>query len=480
MKKLSKITEGVWGSIRNRVNGDIVRQEDAFNPDYIDFGENTTVYWMQDNLQIDGKVKFPFDDVKDYNNNGWRLPTKEEVEQLNWDGVKIQYKGFGFKYFVFPDGNKLKIWTNGNGGTRLWSSEIVVKYPTGAYAYGINNAQKYTVDPFNRGTKLFVFLVKDKNYINESTWGDIRNRVSGDAVRKEDDINIMDKESFFNYLCKNYISLGEDQEITTGLDSIIVTAYKDERERRHYLIYDNVDKIKGESKISLHITSSDGLFNKLKRNYILLEHPTVFSAQYIYPNDGEVTNEFFLNVLNFILDNVSYCCDKVLRKKNGLNESTWGDIRNRVNGDAVRKEDEFNSMDGKQFYDYLQKHYNTLSKEQFHIDENFHQYTIGVPLLKKDKTPFYLFINSYKDNDYCFLHMSSSFQTECHKLYYEKLKDNYIFDIDLVDSGSSRFGWFVEISTKDKKKKKNDFVIEVIDFILSQIENPFIKLIEKI
>jgi hypothetical protein len=127
-----------------------------------------------------------------------------------------------------------------------------------------------------------------------------------------------------------------------------------------------------------------------------------------------------------------------------------------------------------------EKHYNTLSKEQFHIDESFYQYTIGVPLLKKDETPFYLFIDSYKDNDYCFLHMSSSFQTVCHKLYHEKLKDNDIFDIDLVDSGSSTFGWFVEISTKDGNKPKNDFAIEVIDFILSQIENPFIKLIEKI
>lgn len=169
-----------------------------------------------------------------------------------------------------------------------------------------------------------------------------------------------------------------------------------------------------------------------------------------------------------------------MKKLSKIIESLWSDIQSRSTGDTVRKEDDVNLMNGEQFYDYLQKHYNTLSKEQFNIDESFYQYKISVPLLKKDNTPFYLYIESYKDKDYCFLHMSSSFQTACHKLYYEKLKENDIFDIDLVDSGTSTFGWFVEIGTKDESKPKNDFVIEVIDFILSQIENPLIKLIEKI
>ena len=187
MKKLSNIDESVWGDIRRRGIGSSEKQEDTFNPDYIDFGKNTTVYWAIDNLQIDGKVKFQFDEVRVYNNNGWRLPTKEEVEQLNWDGAKLQYK-IGFKYFIFPDGNKLEIRTNGEGGTRMWTSEIVEKYPTGAWGYGLNNAEKYTSDPFNRGTKLFVFLVKDKNYVSESVWNDIRRRGIGADVKQEDDL----------------------------------------------------------------------------------------------------------------------------------------------------------------------------------------------------------------------------------------------------------------------------------------------------
>ena len=195
MKKLSNITESVWGDIRKRSNGTVEKQEDSFTPEYIDFGDDTTVYWAVENLQIDNKVKFTFDEVKDYNNNGWRLPTKEEVEQLNWDGVKIQYTSFKFKYFVFPDGNKLEICTNAEGGTMMWTSEVVEKYPTAACGYGVdlNNIGELTLGKFNRNhNKLFVFLVKNKN-VSESVWGDIRRRGNGTDVKREDELtNIKD------------------------------------------------------------------------------------------------------------------------------------------------------------------------------------------------------------------------------------------------------------------------------------------------
>ena len=35
MKKLSKITESIWSDIQDRSSGDKIRQEDKFNPDYV-------------------------------------------------------------------------------------------------------------------------------------------------------------------------------------------------------------------------------------------------------------------------------------------------------------------------------------------------------------------------------------------------------------------------------------------------------------
>ncbi len=184
---MKKLSESVWNDIRRRGIGADTKQEDAFNPDYVDFGENTTVYWAIDNLEIDGEVKFYFDDVKDYNNNGWKLPTIDEVNQLQWNIRIAWYEGC--KHLKFYDGNELRLKTNGSGGFHMWTKEINTKFPSSAYAYGFNNSNDFDVTNFNKSiNKLFVFLVKDKNYVSESVWNDIRRQGNGTDVKKEDDL----------------------------------------------------------------------------------------------------------------------------------------------------------------------------------------------------------------------------------------------------------------------------------------------------
>ena len=39
-----------------------------------------------------------------------------------------------------------------------------------------------------------------KKFIEESIWSDIQDRSSGDAVRKEDDINTLDLNEFYAYI----------------------------------------------------------------------------------------------------------------------------------------------------------------------------------------------------------------------------------------------------------------------------------------
>ena len=110
MKKLSKITESIWSDMQDRSSGETIRKEDKFNPDYVDFGDDTTVYWAIDNLEIDGEGKFYFDDIKDYNNNGWRLPTVDEVNQLKWN-IWISWNK-GCNHLKFDDGNEVETLTN--------------------------------------------------------------------------------------------------------------------------------------------------------------------------------------------------------------------------------------------------------------------------------------------------------------------------------------------------------------------------------
>ena len=181
-----QVFESIWSDIQDRSAGEIIRDEDKFNPDYVDFGPDTTVYWAIDNLEIDGEVKFYFDDVKDYNNNGWRLPTVDEVNQLKWN-IRIPWYD-GCKHLKFDGGNELRLKTNGSGGFHMWTKEINTKFPSSAYAYGFNNSNDFDVTNFNKSfNRLFVFLVKDKK-ITESIWSDIQDRSSGETVRKEDEI----------------------------------------------------------------------------------------------------------------------------------------------------------------------------------------------------------------------------------------------------------------------------------------------------
>ena len=258
MKKLSKITESIWSDMQDRSSGDTVRKEDKFNPDYVDFGDDTTVYWAIDNLEIDGEGKFYFDDIKDYNNNGWRLPTVDEVNQLKWNIWIAWYEGCN--HLKFDDDNELKLKTNGSGGFYMWTKEINTKFPNAAYAYGFDNSHDFDITSFNKSiNRLFVFLVKDKK-ITESIWSDMQDRSAGEVRRKEDgvkvhtciDVDIYLKntsDSHYDDLIKEILNYNDSYiDYKVGILNVRDKAYSTEEMKNMrafeapyaYLIYDGI------------------------------------------------------------------------------------------------------------------------------------------------------------------------------------------------------------------------------------------------
>lgn len=161
------ITESVWSDMHKRSNGEQERKEDKFNPEYVDFGENTTVYWAKDALNIDGENKFYFKDVEYYNNNGWRLPTLEEVKQVDFNHVwKRWYRdddGTGYVWLEYPAGT-LRIKTEKSiYGFHAWTKDRHEKWQNLVYDYGYDNMSIFNIDSSNiHQTRLYVFLVKDK------------------------------------------------------------------------------------------------------------------------------------------------------------------------------------------------------------------------------------------------------------------------------------------------------------------------------
>lgn len=159
----------------------------------------------------------------------------------------------------------------------------------------------------------------------ESVWSDIHKRSNGEQVRKEDNVNILDLEEFYEYIKKHYktkveyIDLdamggGNGDVLGVDITENIILFYKPQR--GHILL--------SWSKVKIPMPFFDELTDRFK-----IENPNAM-RRIITENDGSCTNKTFIDVIDFFLDH----------KESLINESVWADIHKRSNGEAVRKEDE--------------------------------------------------------------------------------------------------------------------------------------------
>ena len=172
-----------------------------------------------------------------------------------------------------------------------------------------------------------------KKKINESLWSDIQDRNSGEVARKEDDVDLMDIDSFAKYLSEHYESTDEkwvfmrlrnatqsslsvctiDKNIKyTDIDLCL---FEDEYGYYTYLFYNNFDADDKQIAVSGGVRQiSDELYQTMQKKY-LLEDKDVEENIYtvVKPKDGgEITNTFFLDVLDCLLENIP---DPLVRKK---------------------------------------------------------------------------------------------------------------------------------------------------------------------
>ena len=179
--------------------------------------------------------------------------------------------------------------------------------------------------------------MKKLSKITESIWSDMQDRSAGDVVRREDDVNLMSEEDFCDYLNDNYISKDGHKII-----------YREDTKRIFVPIFAPVAYgIAYDYKSNTIIMSDDveyffpELCKAIKKNFKVDKNITnhKYTQFIIFPPDGsECTNRFFVDVVNFIIDNAD---ENVLSfKKKHINESIWSDIQDRSMGKTVRREDE--------------------------------------------------------------------------------------------------------------------------------------------
>jgi hypothetical protein len=168
-----------------------------------------------------------------------------------------------------------------------------------------------------------------KTYIKESLWSDLQDRSSGDVIRKEDDVNLLDLNEFYKYIKDHYktkveyidldaMGYGNGDVLGVDITEDIILFYKPKR--GHILL--------SWSRVKIPIPFFDELTDRFK-----IENPNAM-RRIITEKDGSCTNKTFVNVIEFFL-----------RHKDSLvNESLWSDLQDRSSGDVVRKEDDVNNL----------------------------------------------------------------------------------------------------------------------------------------
>ena len=150
-------------SIRNKeVDANVINQDGE--REFIDFGGNTTVLWAKYALEIDGKNTFSFDEVKDFYDNGWRLPTVEEVKQIFKPNTRWNAPWYDGCRIIKIKGEELRIrgeepWN----GFNIWTKDEDTRWEAPhAYSYGISNSYEFDIHSYGTWQRFYVFLVKDK------------------------------------------------------------------------------------------------------------------------------------------------------------------------------------------------------------------------------------------------------------------------------------------------------------------------------
>ena len=145
--------------------------------------------------------------------------------------------------------------------------------------------------------------------ITESIWSDIQDRSMGKTVRKEDDVNLLDRDGFYNYIMEHYKTATED---VTGpyaiinsenADYINIPILEDETNTLYRVIiwHFNTD----ERYITIPLRKLFGVFVKLRDTFKLQSNEDRINPLFkVFPKDNKkIDNKFFLEVIDFIIDN---------------------------------------------------------------------------------------------------------------------------------------------------------------------------------
>ena len=292
-------------------------------------------------------------------------------------------------------------------------SKITNKFAIKVIDYLLDNSE-------NKDENLFI------KKVHESVWGDLRKKSLGQEARIEVDVNTMDKNQFFDYLVSHYVYTGQKPERysihkdTRGDNNMVILIpiyrYKDYAESYYLRIDYNIkgktispessDKLDTDNSIMIRyddwIKPEPGIFDKLDdrfgiddiNEYDPLEGKSYTTYWNIHPPKGTGTyNQFFVDVIDYIIDNLEEPLYPTIKRKGSVSESVWNDIRKKSLGQEARTESDINNMTFEQFVRFIQDRYDVLEQPAyFHIGswvDSTNTSVLSVPLERNrhEETP---------------------------------------------------------------------------------------------
>ena len=145
--------------------------------------------------------------------------------------------------------------------------------------------------------------------LSESIWSDMQDRSAGDTVRKEDDVNLLDRDGFYDYLVEHYEDLHPERYNILNIksqDQIIIPILEYPNEISINLTIWDVDKPKDTFITITNVIPfrSSNLFIKLGDKYKLIPYGNMLSKFKIEPKSekDDINKSFFISIIDTILE----------------------------------------------------------------------------------------------------------------------------------------------------------------------------------
>ena len=330
--------------------------------------------------------------------------------------------------------------------------------------------------------------MKKLSKLTESIWSDIQDRSGGEIGRKEDDIDLLDIKEFCEYLNCIYktdsdddiriLEIEDDHKIDTYL---VICLYEDEKGYYRYIYYDGI-----HINTQLDVIEILNCRFEFERKFSTIHTTNDFDVVCIdiYPKDKArvpVTNKFFIEVLDFLLDRINTPLEQQIEKITDVKESIWSDIQDRSGGDTVRKEDDIRDLKPEEFVYYLREIYDDGSDKGFgYKGVNPARYGIMVSYSSKyiDITiPFDVvddIISDYRIVRRLYIEINNTTYeyepiaiTDGEDIEELLSKNGYVFEKRLPPDSSRVY--------PKKGKTTNQTVINLIDLLITNAKEPMLK-----